>query len=718
MTTPNDEDRHGGGGPVETDDRIGNDRQSITATAVLQGLNELHLADLRRSGLSDDTIAALGWRSLTAAARDIMGMAVGAGMLISYPGTDHVRLRVDDPRPGKNGAMRYATRPGDAPRLFIPPGLPTDWRADPTVEISITEGEKKAVAASQNGILTIALAGVWCHQSKRKPLPDFDGISWTGRRVNVIGDSDLRDNEHALKGLRGLRSDLCRRGAAVKLLVLPPNGESKVGLDDYLLTHSVEDLHSLLAIVETMKARATQTMLPSTPVVVSGSTMDRCTDLANASIFTRDFGDRVRFVNESAGGSELHGTWHVYDGRAWARDADSEVLRLATTCLQREYVQAKGADERTRKLVSGSLNERRRAAMLKYAASLKPIATTPGVFDRDPWALCVANGILNLRTSELRPHNPAEMHSRIIPIRYDPSTTCPRFERFLSEVFDGDHRVVAYLQRWIGYCLTGTTREQCFVIFVGDGSNGESTLQHVMRDVAGGYAQMAAFTTFCLDRFQRADQARDDLHRLRNGVRLVTACETNRGRRLDVALLKILTGSEPITARTQYSKNEEFTPVAKFTLAVNDLPIISDNSFATWRRIHVVRFPVRFEGNRTKDIYDELHSESEGILAWAVDGASSYMEMTDLWPPDAVTAAARAYRSDQDVTGQFLAECCVIDPGASSNAPEVYRRYVEWAERNHEYTVSGNAFGRELTKRGIQREPNKRPAVYTNLGLV
>jgi len=222
-------------------------------------LAEQHLADLARSGLEHETAAAAGLRSLSASeVREILGMDGGAGLAIPYAGAAHsdgspyVRVRLDRPLPTGDGhTARYLTRKGERNRLYIPSILPASVLADASIPLTITEGEKKALKACQEGVPCIGIAGVWCWKTRvgneSVPLPDFDAITWEGRSVVMAFDSDSQTKPSVRAAQDALAAELSARGAQVSLLELPsgPGGE-KVGLDDYLLTHSKEEFRSMV----------------------------------------------------------------------------------------------------------------------------------------------------------------------------------------------------------------------------------------------------------------------------------------------------------------------------------------------------------------------------------------------------------------------------------------------------------------------------------------
>ena len=233
------------------------------------GLNERHLVDLRRSGLNDETIAAAGLHSLSAAeVRGITGVDGGPGLAIPYPGavfrdgSPYVRVRLDSPRPMSDGSSaRYLTRRGERNHLYLPPNLPSSALSDPTVALTITEGEKKALKACQEGIPCVGLAGVWCWKTKidgeSVALPGLDSIVWRGRQAVIAFDSDSQTNRSVRAAQDALAEELAGREAQVRIPKLPagPNGE-KVGLDDYLLAHTKKEFRALVAGVPEWRPRS------------------------------------------------------------------------------------------------------------------------------------------------------------------------------------------------------------------------------------------------------------------------------------------------------------------------------------------------------------------------------------------------------------------------------------------------------------------------------
>ncbi len=429
--------------------------------------------------------------------------------------------------------------------------------------------------------------------------------------------------------------------------------------------------------------------------------VDRRTDMANAQLFVARHGGRFRFAHEIKERMEAKGTFYVWDGRRWKSDADGEIDRLAQQFLRDEYIAAAtDLDEKVRKWVSASLNESYRIRMLKSAAPMLPIATTADVFDPDPWAFNTLSGIIDLRTCLPRPHDPAAMCSKLAAVEYDVGTGCPLFEQFLEDIFAGDGELISFVQRCVGYSLTGLTREQVLFLLWGGGWNGKTTLLGVLKRLFGDYSRNADFASFS---YQREKQAgtRDDLAALA-GARLVTAAEPTVGLRFSEGKLKEITGSDPVTARHLYGRHFDFVPQFKLWLSGNHRPTVRDTSEGFWRRICLIPFTVSFKGRADQQLAEKLIAELPGILNWALLGCLEWQRI-GLQPPGVVRVATAEYRAEEDLVGTFIAERTTSDPGAVTPFRVLYESYGSWCNDRSESPVSSKAFGEALSEHGFAK---------------
>jgi putative DNA primase/helicase len=435
------------------------------------------------------------------------------------------------------------------------------------------------------------------------------------------------------------------------------------------------------------------------------------TDLGNAERFVAEHGHRLHYVRALE-------AWLVWDGRRWAADERGAVQRLAKQTIRGMYREAARSTElEHRKRLSGwaakSESASRIDAMLKLARGEEteagPILREMTDFDADPWALNVANGIVDLRTGALRPHDPEARCRKLVEVPLQADARCPRWLAFLDRILGGDAEMIDYVQRAVGYSLTGLGDEQCLFFLYGHGANGKSTFIETLRKLLGGYAAHADFNTLVE---RRGEGPRTDIARLER-TRFVSAIELSEGKRLNEELVKSLTGGEPVTVRFLYGREFEFRPEFKLWLAANHRPVIRGTDHGIWRRIRLVPFEVQIpdaEQIPEREMRAALDAELPGILAWALDGCLAW-QRKPLWPPPKVAQATQAYREESDVLGAWIDESCSVDKSEIAEKPPehmyykaqaslLYQNYRRWAQDNGEYVLSQNAFGRRLAERG------------------
>jgi len=260
--------------------------------------------------------------------------------------------------------------------------------------------------------------------------------------------------------------------------------------------------------------------------------------------------------------------------------------------------------------------------------------------------------------------------------------------------------LISFLQRAIGYSLTGDTSEQCLFLLFGVGANGKSTLLNIISFLLGDFAQTATFDTFLLKNQERS--INNDIARMQ-GNRFISAIEAEGERRLSEVLIKQLTGGDTITARFLFAEFFDFKPQFKIWLACNHKPIIKGTDHAIWRRIKLIPFNVTIpEADRDKYLTEKLQAELPGILAWSVQGCLEWQK-EGLKTPDEVKQATNEYQGDMDTIGAFLSECCILTPEVKAKASELYGAYKEWCEAGGEHTLSQRCFGLRLTEKGLER---------------
>jgi putative DNA primase/helicase len=398
------------------------------------------------------------------------------------------------------------------------------------------------------------------------------------------------------------------------------------------------------------------------------------TDVTNAARFVEQHGTVFRYCYAWA-------AWLHFDGRRWRRDAGNVVVRCAKETARRQFVDAANATDAPRrtavaKWATYSNSEPGLRRMLTLAQA--ELAIAPEQLDADPWHFNVQNGTLELRTGHLRPHRASDFITKIATAAYDPTARSTTWDSFLETALpDGGAR--DYAQRFAGYCLTGSTREEVFVFCRGPAGGGKSTFTEGLRRTWGDYATSADFSSFLVKKPN--DGPREDVARLA-GARLVTSVETRDGQRLAEGLVKLLTGGDTIAARRLYERTFEFVPRFKLLLASNYRPRVNADDGGLWRRLRELPFPTARAGRHERDdsvkaTITDPDQAGAAILAWAVEGCVRWLS-DGLGEPGVVMQATADYRKAMEPLAEFVADCCVVRAGLSVPATRLRDEYETW----------------------------------------
>lgn len=363
--------------------------------------------------------------------------------------------------------------------------------------------------------------------------------------------------------------------------------------------------------------------------------------------------------------------WLFWSGARWAEDDRLRVFNLVRGVC-RENAKAAEDESLSRRVSSAptvSAVERLARADARHAHSVDQ-------FDTDPWAINTTGGIVDLQTGRLRPHRRSDLVTKVTGAT--PGGACPRWLAFLSEITQGDKDIISFLQRWIGYTITGVIREHAFVFLWGPGGNGKSVLLGTVASMLGDYATTAMPDVFTVT---RSEQHPTHLASLR-GARMVTVTETEEGRPWAESRIKALTGGDRISARVMRGDPFEFEPQFKLWISGNHRPVLRNPDPAMRRRLHLV--PLTFVPS-VPDISlpDALHLELPGILAWAIDGCLAW-QREGLNPPRAVQNATDEYFADQDLIGQWIEERCDRESAACTASSTLYADWAMWAGQRGE----------------------------------
>ncbi|WP_051318316.1 MULTISPECIES: DNA primase family protein [Cohnella] len=432
------------------------------------------------------------------------------------------------------------------------------------------------------------------------------------------------------------------------------------------------------------------------PIVLGMKQQYPLTDLGNAERFCQQHKGNIRFHAKK-------GTWMIWDGTRWREDDTEQIIQLAKETVRSihkecDFTEDESEQVKIRKFAFKSEAESKIRAFLKLAQAEKGIPVLPDELDAAPWKLNISNGVVDLKTGKLLPHDPNYLMTKIAPVQFVPGATCPNWLRFIHRIMGGNQELIEYIQRAIGYSLTGDTSEQVLFLLNGTGRNGKSTLLTTIQKLLGDYAQQTPSDTLMS---KNKTGINNDIARL-DGIRFVSASETDEGKRLDESLIKQLTGGDKITARFLFREYFEFKPQFKLFLATNHLPNIRGGDEGIWRRIRLIPFEVRIPENEIDtQLGNKLHQELPGILIWAIQGCLKW-QAVGLQTPRVVQDATDRYRREMDTIGNFIFERCFVGDSAESTIATLYEDYRHWAVEAGEYVLSQREFTKRLRERGFE----------------
>ena len=436
------------------------------------------------------------------------------------------------------------------------------------------------------------------------------------------------------------------------------------------------------------------------------------------------FGELLRF-------DASHQAWMVWTDTHWEKDETGFVVecmkKVATRMKEVEVpvmraqiqnygdhftLRAKELDADAKRLHSKNAI----CAALALAQSLPQLVTKHSHYDADPLLLNCLSGTVDLRDGSLRSHNRGDLITNItrIPLA-ETSEGCPRWKRFLLEIMQDDVEMVSYLQRMVGYILTGSTQEQVFFLLHGTGANGKSVFLNVLHRLLGDYGKVADFTTF-LD-MNRGGAPRNDLAGFA-GKRLVVASESAQGKQLDETVMKQFTGGDVISARMLYKDFVEFKPVGKLLLATNHKPKVQGTDYGIWRRMRLIPFLASFKDEqRDPHLEQKLMEEMPAILRWAVEGCIQWRAV-GLGMPKAIEEAVKEYQSSMDTFQHFLDDICETGDNHKESSQRLYDAYKIWAQNSGmRFPMTQPVFNSTLAQRGFTPKRTSRSNVWLGLQL-
>jgi len=544
----------------------------------------------------------------------------------------------------------------------------------------VTEGPGDGLTAAAVGYDAVAIRGAALAGSPE--LIDELAAGLRGTQVIVAGDNDTAGSTFSIRLAEGLAA----HGIAVYVLAIPHEGDDLTDWRERDPEGFAGALHRAVKAATLAVARDAAEAADRKAEVVNRTGARAVTDSDGADAATQ-----LRAMEEQFGGDDgnpdavnayAFAAWAnggvkyakglgfmVWNGSVWECDFDllrSEIHRMgAALALAGEAKKAKPF-----------LTTSRIDALVTELRSVPGVKVLTESFDASHHLLNFRNGTVDLRTGRLRPHDKADLLTVLLPMDYDPEAQCPRWEKFLTEIFMGSVDMARYMQRLTGYGITGNTSEQCFAVLHGSGANGKSVLTETLTSVFGGITKTTPFATF---EDSGSGGIPNDIAALR-GARLVMASEGESGKPMSEAVLKRVTGKDKVTARFLRQEFFTFAPTFLIMLATNHKPKFRGQDEGLWRRVKLIPFERYFAPEeRDYDLDRKLLAESAGIVAWAVRGAVEWYK-GGLQDPSAISNATRAFRETSNTLDGFFPGVVVADPAATTNGAEVYHAYRDWCE--------------------------------------
>lgn len=439
------------------------------------------------------------------------------------------------------------------------------------------------------------------------------------------------------------------------------------------------------------------------------------TDIGASRLFADYFRSIARYVPERK-------MWFCYDGGIWTPDSGSlkamEFCKLLANQLLVYAVSIKDENRRNDYIdyCRKWQMRRYRETVLKDAQSVYPISVAE--FDRDPYVFNCANGTLFLKTMEFKPHNSEDKLSKISSVNYDPAATSPRWEAFIHEIMSGDQDKTRFLQKALGYGISGDTSYEClFVLYGATTRNGKGTLCESVLKVLGSYGCSARPETISVKNINNSSGPSEDIARLA-GVRFANISEPSRGLVLNAAQVKSMTGGDSINARFLHENSFDFSPSFKLYINANYLPVITDMTLFNSGRVVIIPFDRRFEEDeQDKTLKREFAKagNQSAILNWLIQGYQR-LQAEGFTQPGAVKAATDAYRHDSDKVALFFEDSLEESPNSEERTAEVYFRYQQWCRDNGCYAENARNFKQAIS--AIARVERKRPRAGGGLTTV
>jgi putative DNA primase/helicase len=504
------------------------------------------------------------------------------------------------------------------------------------------------------------------------------------------------------------------------------------------------------------------------------------------------YGDALLFARAFAGQvcyDTSRKMWYLWHGHYWKEDTSGYIKTIISAHLSSVYLrgitelnnkqlaeyrrqeeQDKNEDEQQEvlseniarikakvALITKKAGDLRKARynkdVLYFAMSVKNVAVDGGIWDKNPFLLGVANGVVDMRTGLCHDGKPEEYIRSVAPTEWRGlKASCPRFEQFLEEIFEllpeeqmqasyadwtsmSDEQkatamkeqrdiLLQFIRRLLGYATSGLSKEAVFSVFYGEeGRNGKDTIFRQLQEVLGNDIASAVSSDVILDTGKHTGGAATPHLCDLQHKRIVWCSETKRGDTIDIAQLKLVTGGGTIPVRALFQHQSSFNPSHTLFLMTNNKPHASPKDDSFWTRAALIEFCMRFvdkpeafnERKRDINLESKLEEEHSGILAYLVRGFMEYQKI-GLQRPDMVLNATKKYRRFEDDIQFFIDECCIIGKEYQIKGMALYKAYKEWALGSFAKPMNVQFFSAEVAKKYKKAHTNNGNVFY-GIGL-
>ena len=429
-------------------------------------------------------------------------------------------------------------------------------------------------------------------------------------------------------------------------------------------------------------------------------------DIEAANLYATTFKNKLRFDPQM-------GVWYCFNDGIWRADVQAH-MRSARK-LVKDLSAGEGKKDPTIKRYRSAAGMKAIVAMAEYETSLH---ITDLDFDTDKNLFTVKNGVIDLRTGQIRQASATDYLRRSASVAFDADAKCPNWRTFIKQVTRGNRELAAFLRRAVGYTLFGHTKAQAFFVFDGTGENGKGVFLRVIAMLLGDYATELAPNLITSVYGGNANSSTPALMALK-GIRFGSVAELPNTKGFDTAFVKQFSGGDSITARANYGQVVTFKPEGKLWISTNDMPEVAANDKAMWRRIFPIPFKANFSGaNRNDDLEEKLLiPELPGILNWALAGARDYNKDGKLNSCPAVQEHKDKLRKESDSLSGWIVDCCIKGENEQLQASKGYANYVQYAKRCNRKPISPKLFSARLQKSGFPKNETKDFNLYLGLDL-